>query len=127
MGPLILLLLGGLFKGHVDCGNQMVDMLPGGAWLAASMPPALLAGGRDVFMTFQSNFSAAGGSSKPEAAPNGRASTAAYSDLGHDLPWLQARAAGLARSWGFGSRLTFAQVAGDVRTALYGTMAHASL
>lgn len=127
MGPLILLLLGGLFKGRADCGNQMVDTLPGGAWLAASMQPALLTGGRDVFSTFQSNFSAADGSSKPEAAPNGRASTPAYSDLGHDLPWLQARAAGLARAWGFGSRLTFAQVAGVYRTALYGTMAHASV
>lgn len=111
MGPLILLLVGGLVTGKGLCGSGAGDGAIVKA-LPASMPPALLVGGR-VFAPIRGNGSTIGAAAEPYAAHGSESSMAAVSSLGDDLPWLRARAADLARSWGFGSHMQFAQVAGD--------------
>lgn len=105
MGPILLILLHMAAKDHAR--NESCCSWTGSSTCPfPAMPPVLVTGGRQPV-----NISSGAYTASMHATPGQSTSTALLLDLGHELPWLQDRAAKLTHAWGFGSGLQFVQIA----------------
>lgn len=104
MGPILLVLLHMAAKDHARndscCGRTGIA-----ACTFPAMPPALATGGRQS-INLSSGARTASAATSTHATPGQNSSTALFSDLGHELPWLQ-----VSKGWGLTMKGSFVALA----------------